>query len=659
VNWTAELLDLYQKNESLAGKAVLQEGKDPLILLPIYHSTVKAQVTVTLLESGEFHSAEIVPKKEGLTIIPVTEESGSRTRNNAPHPLCDKLYYLAGDFMEYWQGKDDFTPYHETYINNLRKWVDSPYTHKKVNSILQYLSKSTLIKDLVNSEILHLGDNGDLSENIKIEEIKQTDALIRFQVYEQNESTKMTLEDNDGSQYAECWLDRSLQKKYIEYVRSESKEKQLSYLTGDLTAITYLHPRKIRNEGDQTKLFSSNDKENYTFRGRFKRAEEAYAIGYEESHKIHSALKWIIRKQGLFIGNLSIVVWDSDSDLLPKWHEDTMIITEEYQKANTEDNWESWRVDEEEGDDNQEEYLGTNKEAARNFRKAIWGYKRKIRSNTRTVLLALDSASTGRLSLVEYRTYEGSRYVDNLEYWHKSASWIHKKATDQGVVSFSGIPGIYEIARLLYGTYREDKLILTSKDKIYKELCKRLLPCITDRKKLPVDLLQIAMHKASSPQSFRNSYHWEAALTLACSFIKKQRYEEKKEVWDLGIKEDCTDRDYLYGRLLAVADWIEHITMDKEDKRETNGKRYMSAFSKRPYMTWKIIEEKLQPYQRKLKTNKFEMLLDEILNKFSIEDFANNQELNGLYLLGYHQQLFALKQPTEKGMKAKEANGNE
>jgi CRISPR-associated protein Csd1 len=99
--------------------------------------------------------------------------------------------------------------------------------------------------------------------------------------------------------------------------------------------------------------------------------------------------------------------------------------------------------------------------------------------------------------------------------------------------------------------------------------------------------------------------------------------------------------------------------MDKEDKRETNGKRYMSAFSKRPYMTWKIIEEKLQPYKRKLKTNRFDMLLDDILNKFSIEDFANNQELNGLYLLGYHQQLFALKQPTEKGMKAKEANSNE
>ena len=38
-------------------------------------------------------------------------------------------------------------------------------------------------------------------------------------------------------------------------------------------------------------------------------------------------------------------------------------------------------------------------------------------------------------------------------------------------------------------------------------------------------------------------------------------------------------RDYLYGRLLALADRIEYRTFDKENGRETNAKRYMNAFS--------------------------------------------------------------------------------
>ncbi len=41
------------------------------------------------------------------------------------------------------------------------------------------------------------------------------------------------------------------------------------------------------------------------------------------------------------------------------------------------------------------------------------------------------------------------------------------------------------------------------------------------------------------------------------------------------------DRNYLYGRLLAVADRIEYSTYDEKDGgRVTNAKRYMSTFLK-------------------------------------------------------------------------------
>ena len=110
------------------------------------------------------------------------------------------------------------------------------------------------------------------------------------------------------------------------------------------------------------------------------------------------------------------------------------------------------------------------------------------------------------------------------------------------------------------------------------------------------------------------------------------------------------DRSYLYGRLLAVADRIEYRTYDEGDKaRVTNAKRYMSTFSQRPFETWKVIEESIQPYMNKLgiaERRFYENLLDEICNLFEKETFLDNnanKRLDGLYLLGFHSQSYDLK----------------
>lgn len=115
----------------------------------------------------------------------------------------------------------------------------------------------------------------------------------------------------------------------------------------------------------------------------------------------------------------------------------------------------------------------------------------------------------------------------------------------------------------------------------------------------------------------------------------------------MALDKKCRKREYLFGRLLAVADRIEYRTFDKEDGRETNAKRYMSAFSQHPYRTWKVLEEKLEPYLMRLKAPErlvYQRLLDDICNLFEIEDFENDTALNGLYLLGFHNQSYALKE---------------
>ena len=71
-------------------------------LLPICHSTQQAQITIVVNHLGEFLRALVVPLSDCRTIIPCTERSGGRSGTRpVNHPLCDKLQYVAGDFLDY------------------------------------------------------------------------------------------------------------------------------------------------------------------------------------------------------------------------------------------------------------------------------------------------------------------------------------------------------------------------------------------------------------------------------------------------------------------------------------------------------------------------------------------------------------------------------
>ena len=70
-------------------------------------------------------------------------------------------------------------------------------------------------------------------------------------------------------------------------------------------------------------MISSNDEANFTFKGRFLTKEEAFAIGYEDSQKVHNALKWILRKQGTSYDGMYFVTWESNSGQIPDWLSDS------------------------------------------------------------------------------------------------------------------------------------------------------------------------------------------------------------------------------------------------------------------------------------------------------------------------------------------------
>lgn len=646
MNWIRELYDLYEKNKDLAG--VMEPGKP--VLLPPYHTTVAAQITVSIDEEGNFLRGEIVPDEERTTIIPVTDKSAARTSGVEPHPLCDNLKYLAGDYAVFVAGKD-CRENHRQYMEKLRTWVQSPYSHSKVEAVFRYLSKNSLMKDLAEHGVLTLDENGMADEKRKIQIVSQTEAFVRFRVETNRLLKNKDLSDRTGAFFSECWKDRSLQKSYMDYCRSQSDNTGISYLTGDIVPLSYLQPKKIRNEGDGTKLISSNDETNFTFRGRFLNKEEAFAIGYEDSQKVHNALKWILRKQGINCGTMYFVTWESDSGQIFDW----ISGTDELCRMAEKNGWLQKNETLKEGDayeaelddlEEEDEYDGTGEADAARFRMAVKGYKSRMKASSRTVIMALDAATSGRLALMEFKDYQSSRYLDSLVKWYDSCCWLHEKTGKQGKYHFYGMVGVRDAAELLYGAEQNGYFSMKGKDNLYKEVAKRWMPCILEGKEVPPDMVDLAVRRASSPVSFDSRFLWERVLTLACSLVKQQYKKRYKEEWTMALDENCPKRDYLYGRLLAVADRIEYRTFNKEDGRQTNAKRYMNVFSQNPFRTWKILEEKLVPYMNQLKQPerlKYQSLIDQICDKFSMEDFASDKALNGLYLLGFHNQSLALK----------------
>lgn len=638
MNWISVLNDLYEKNACIAGKMVDKGDRSTqkLILLPISHTTVKAQVEIKIDSNGKFLRASKVEKEDATTIIPVTEESGSRTSSAVNHPLCDNLKYIAGDYGKYIsvnkksekKKSKDYAENYQAYLKDLRNWCSSPYSHPKAIAVLRYLEKGTLISDLISSEVLMPDEKGKYSEKITIQGISQTDAFVRFRVESVRScDPEQILSDSSGRFRPEVWLDHTLQQSYIDYYRSLDHRMGLCYLTGEKTHISELHPKKIRNEGDGAKLISSNDDKYFTFRGRFNDKSEAFAIGYEPSQKAHNALKWIIRKQGYTRDGLCMVAWETNLIPIISPFQDTYEIAD------------SRFYDEEEPAENDTNYMGANA-----FNAAVNGYISKLDVSSNMVIMAFDAATPGRLSITYFNRLVSSVYIENIRHWHETCSWLHEKRIDKKIYRFEGMVSLEDIPLLLYGIEEKGRIELkTNRDgkaPLKIATFNRLLPCIIERRKIPDDIVRTAIQRVAITITYE-IYNWKRILSLACSLVRKQKYDKDKGVWTLALNTECTDRSYLYGRLLATADRIEYLTYEKNEGRQTNAKRFMNVFSQRPFRTWKIIEERIEPYLNKLSTGQkiyYSRILDSIYSLFTENEFSNDSKLDGLYLLGYHSQ---------------------
>src|SRR5699024_3771517 len=196
--WLLNLQETYDSHEKDVGTIKKNRFDREYTLIPIAHTTQNAQIELNVTENGEFHSASVIEKDDASTLIPTTIDSGSRAGAAVfPYPLHDNIKYTAGDFVRYGGKIGKENPF-DVYINQLKAWVDSKYTHKTIQAVYTYLKKRTLIEDLVNEKIVFLDENEHLIDrwNKKYEAIhgerpqifsviggKLESAFIRFNVH--------------------------------------------------------------------------------------------------------------------------------------------------------------------------------------------------------------------------------------------------------------------------------------------------------------------------------------------------------------------------------------------------------------------------------------------------------------------------------------------
>ncbi|MCC3378336.1 type I-C CRISPR-associated protein Cas8c/Csd1 [Paenibacillus farraposensis] len=622
MSWLLNLYETYQSNLGRVGVIEKKYKDREYTLLPISHTTQNAQIEVEITEQGDFHSARVLDKDDFNTLIPCTEKSASRAGSVvAPYPLHDKLGYVAGDFAAYGGEVNKEDPF-AAYIQQLEGWATSDYATSKVKSIYCYLSKRRLIQDLVNESVLYLDEHQKLIAkwDKKYEALhrekpliftavpgEQASAFIRFNVYSPHQAL------------AKVWKDKEMYDSFVGYYSHLLGEEDICYVTGKQLPSTDKHANKIRNSGDKAKLISANDTSGFTFRGRFVHSQEAASISYEVSQKAHNALKWLIHRQGKIMDNRVFLVWGNDAPDVPGFTDNDNIFAMDF------------------GLESSKPIAiksHTNEEIAFDLAKALTGYSNKLAvksdSKAKVNILVLDSATTGRMAVLYYRNLNKKLYFKKLIDWHSTCVWLHRyQKNEQGeLLQFWGAPATKDIAFASYGPKANDKLV--------KGLMERMLPCIVDGREIPQDIVRSAVHRASNPVSMEK-WEWEKTLSVTCALINKQ------EGYNVALDEENTDRSYLFGRLLAIADVLERNALDQEEKRSTNAIRYMNAFSQHPERTWRTIQNALQPHQAKFgkRLNYYSSMIDEVASKIPFDQF-NNEPLTGKYLLGFYSQRYKL-----------------
>ncbi len=651
MSWLSKLYKTYESGANL-------DLSDDQKLMPISHTLQNAHINIVVDGDGNFKRASVLEKTK--IVLPATESSAGRSSGEAPHPLADKIQYVAKDYPEYGGRKKT---YFASYEKLLSKWCHSSHKHPKAMAVYNYITKGSLVGDLIDAKVLHVDKNNVFLPSWPVETDIDNPSPLIFKVLPALPKNKRTNPDalevepgdalvcwsveGDGQVDSSTWNDTTLQQSWIDFDAATSGEPTLCFVTGQDKPIAVNHPAKLRHTGDKAKLISSNDSSGFTFRGKFtdKDGSQAVGISFEVTQKAHNALRWLIARQGYRNGDQVYVAWAVSGKPIPPPLEDTWtllgkpIILKPFEKEGGKEK----KVDH--GKD-----LGQS--FAYQFNKYLAGYRSNFELNDQIIVMGIDSATPGRMGIIYYRELLASEFFDRIGSWHTQFAWpqrhtIEVPSLKKGKKTFNKtiwpisapVPKI--ISDAAYGK------ILKTNDTLKKNLHERIMPCIIDGRSFPRDIMERAVRRACNRANHEHR-EWERNLGVACALYRGfhlRQPETKRRIYAMALEEDNRSRDYLYGRLLAIAERIEEVALTVGgENRPTAAARLMQRFADRPSTTWRNIELGLQPYMQRLQSSRPGFLtnrkkeLDVVTASFQHGDFSVDKSLSGEFLLGYHCQ---------------------
>ena len=609
-----DLLDLYE--------AVEKAGHPEMRFPSIWHEVKTADFEVTLSLQGEMCAIRKLDRYrtetdgsgkktrapgDSDTVTPVTYRSEARTANSAPRPLLDKLKYLAGDLGGYVPG--DNSEYHKDYLDLLGSWLAFTSGNEKLSAILHYVTHGTPAGDLLGSGL------------IKDSEKKRfSDFSIRFRI--------------SGAVPEEPWEDAALMQSWDRYM--EGPTKGIPSVTDQYTGKTgppmLRHPKNIIAENANGKLISSSSKEHsflHMTGGRFMDASDAPFMTWETSVKLHRMLRWLMANRSVRVRSKdSVTCWTCFASGEP--------VSEAF--------------------DYVLQATGFGPADVGNILERSTEGGDVAYPDKNVTVLALDYVSPGRVYVAYYQSMSAAGFFAGIRAWRDRYRLINGFGD-------TCYPSLYRFVLHSYGNYTSQGGWYI-KDSVMKKHMNRLISAMLEGREVPDDIAAGAVRNVSRTAHCGRDVHGKAVMTAFALVAGKEKH--------MGDHGPCPafvqDRSYLYGRLLAVYEWVENaayykkqMQTGKNTDRATNAQKYWRSFVNDPVRFSAVLHEKVvRGYMHRLSRNSqnyYQSLLDEIYAALGNAADGNGPRqrpgaLNEEYILGYTHQRQQLRK------RSKEASEN-
>lgn len=611
MSWTQKLYEAY----NAAAASEDDEG-----LVPNGFIAKKIKYNIILSADGRFRTVSEISEDEPSCNVPSTPQAASRTGDSAvTFPLADGLKYLLPRVRPE-------NPKFEYYLEHLRAWCAAEHAPDCLRVVLGYLEKRTLTEDLESAQGLKLRLHSD--EAVRDFKGKDIGGIACFSVESADEEMRL-------------WKRKDVRESWSRYfAESDSGDTELCYITGKYLASMRDYPKLSGN----AKLISSKDVGYpFQYKGRFIEDKSSVSVSADATEKIHSALRWLLNRQGFSRYGMSIVAWN---------------IAEPAALSNT-----LWSSDGAsfKRHDTFEPYAIALRNAAVGHTNAISEFcdtqdlteEAKKRINE-IVIIGLQAATNGRMSITYYQEIPGNVYVQRLDAWRRDCSW-DMPGKERRVMS----PSWLDICSAVIGTKQVQIALGDAKNsksatKLMLETHMRLLNCVVNGSALPRDFVRRAFDRAVQPLSFVNDkgdwqdFEWKKCVATTCALIRKTRIDERGEPPSHILDRTLHDRDYLFGRLLADAHKLELDAADANSDKRTSALRAMARFVRQPCDTWQKLYLHLIPYMEKLPKTcdnrpaaalMYQRLFGEIERGFCAEDRLLPRPLSYMFLVGFSAQL--------------------